>query len=185
MEDLIDCQVGRREIPYCQVGKGFRTRLFESIRNSEVISYQQGEFVDEYSCGFANHVDEYYEKINTSTIKEEDQRCILIIGGIKTFLPSSQAEASISVAGVEIEGKSIESIKEEEEKENTLMFSPTEGKEHSTKFLKIFIQETEQEMTATLKPTIEGEVDNMDFTELYEELEALKRRLIVQRNHIQ
>jgi hypothetical protein len=90
--------VGRREIPYWQVGKGFRMRQSESIRNSEVSSYQEGVFLDEYSCGFSNHVNEYYEKINTSTIKEEDHRCILIIGGIKKFLPSSQAEASISVA---------------------------------------------------------------------------------------
>jgi hypothetical protein len=65
------------------------------------------------------------------------------------------------------------------------MISLVEGEKHSTKFLKIFIQEVEQEMTATLKPTTEGEVDNMDFTELYDELEALKRRLIVKSKHIQ
>jgi len=65
------------------------------------------------------------------------------------------------------------------------MISLVEGEKNSTKFLKIFIQEVEQEMTATLKPTTEGEVDNMDFTELYDELEALKRRLIVKSKHIQ
>jgi hypothetical protein len=31
--DLIDCQVGSRKIPYCQVGKGEKM-------NSEVSSYQ-------------------------------------------------------------------------------------------------------------------------------------------------
>jgi hypothetical protein len=42
-------------------------------------------------------VNEDDEMVNTSTIKEEDQRCIMIIGGIKLFMPSSQAEARISV----------------------------------------------------------------------------------------
>jgi hypothetical protein len=39
-EDLIDCQVGREEIPYCQVGKGEQMRLSESLMNS-------GEFMDQ------------------------------------------------------------------------------------------------------------------------------------------
>jgi hypothetical protein len=98
---------------------------------------------------------------------------------------SCQEEATISVEGEETEGKPIDTIKEEEERENTMMYSPTEGEEHSTKLLKSFTQEAKQEMTATLKPTTEGEIDNMDFTKLYEELEALKIRLIVKRKHIQ
>jgi hypothetical protein len=39
-------------------------------------------------------VNEDDEKLNTFTIQEEDQRSILIIGGIKIFLPNSQVEAS-------------------------------------------------------------------------------------------
>jgi hypothetical protein len=39
-------------------------------------------------------------------------------------------------------------------------------------------------MTAALKPAIEEETNNMDFAELYEELEALERRVMVQRLHI-
>jgi hypothetical protein len=50
--------------------------------------------IGEYSCGFADHVNEYDEKLNTLTIQEEYKRSILIIGGIKTFLPNSQVEAS-------------------------------------------------------------------------------------------
>jgi hypothetical protein len=38
--DLIDCQVGRREVPNCQVGRGKEMRLFESLRSSEVGSGQ-------------------------------------------------------------------------------------------------------------------------------------------------
>jgi hypothetical protein len=160
-------------------------RLSESLRSSEVSSDQQGVLIDEDSCGFVDHVNEYDEKLNTSTIKEEDQRCILIIGGIKTFLPSSQAEASINVVGAATKGQPTETFKEEEEKEKTLMFSPAEGEEHSTELLKIFSQEAEQEMTAALEPATEEEADNMDFVELYEELEALERRVIVQSQHIQ
>jgi hypothetical protein len=36
-------------------------------------------------------------------------------------------------------------------------------------------------MTATLKPVAEEEANNMDFADLYEELEALERRVMVQR----
>jgi hypothetical protein len=70
--------------------------------------------------------------------------------GNQIFLPSSQAEASICVADATTEGQPTETVKEEEEKEQTLMFSPAEGEEHSTELLKIFSQEVEQEMTAAL-----------------------------------
>jgi hypothetical protein len=50
--DLIDFQVGRREILDFQVGKGIRMRLSESLKSSEVSSYQQGVLIDEDSCGF-------------------------------------------------------------------------------------------------------------------------------------
>jgi hypothetical protein len=36
--DLIDFQVGRREVPNCQVGRGKEMRLSESLRSSEVSS---------------------------------------------------------------------------------------------------------------------------------------------------
>jgi hypothetical protein len=38
---------------------------------------------------------------------EEDHRCIMIIGGIKIFLPRSQTEASISVSGATEEGQHV------------------------------------------------------------------------------
>jgi hypothetical protein len=60
--DLIDCQVGRGrgETPYCQVGKGEQMRPCESLMNSEVSSYQQEEMIE-----------------------KEDQKSILMIGGIR------------------------------------------------------------------------------------------------------
>jgi hypothetical protein len=35
-------------------------------------------------------------------LMEEDQRCVLIIGGIKIFLPNSPTEANTSVAHEEV-----------------------------------------------------------------------------------
>jgi hypothetical protein len=45
--DLIGNQEGRREIPYCQVGKGEEGRLSESLMNSTESSYKQGELMEE------------------------------------------------------------------------------------------------------------------------------------------
>jgi hypothetical protein len=64
------------------------------------------------------------------------------------------------------------------------MFSQGEEEEHSTELLKIFSQEVETEMTAALESTVEEEADNMDFVDLYQELEALERRVMVQSLHI-
>jgi hypothetical protein len=139
----------------------------------------------EDSCGFVDHVNEYDEKLNTSTIKEEDQRCILIIGGIKIFLPSSQAEASICVADAEEEGQPTETVIKEEMEQILKSSHVGEAEENSTEFLKIFIQEAEQEMTAELNPAAEEETYNMDFVDLCEEFEALEKRVIVQSRHIQ
>jgi hypothetical protein len=92
-DESSSCEVSRREVPNFQVGKGRKVRLSESLRSSEVSSFQQEALIGEDSCGFADHVNEDDEKLNTSTIKKEDQRSILIIGGINTFLPRSQVEA--------------------------------------------------------------------------------------------
>jgi hypothetical protein len=42
VEDLKNCQEGREEIPYCQVGKDEHSRLSESLVESNVSSIQQG-----------------------------------------------------------------------------------------------------------------------------------------------
>jgi hypothetical protein len=73
--DLIDCQVGREEIPRCQVGKGSELRLVEGLMSSEVSSDQQRE------------------------LTEEDQKYIMIIERIEVFLPHSPIEARACVAG--------------------------------------------------------------------------------------
>jgi hypothetical protein len=91
--DLIEFQVGSRKFPYCQVGREKEMRLSESLRISKESSCQEGVMIDEDSCGFVDHVNEYDEKLNNITIQEEDQRSILIIGGIQIFLPNSPVEA--------------------------------------------------------------------------------------------
>jgi len=47
------------------------------------------------------------------------------------------------------------------------MSTPKKGEEHSTKLLKSFIQEAEQEMNATLELAVEGEAYNMGFVDIY------------------
>jgi hypothetical protein len=113
VKDLIDYQEGRSEIPDCQVGKGEERRLSESLMNSAESSYQQGELM------------------------EEDQKCILIIGGIKIFLPSSQAEASVCVADAQRETQPIMTVIKEE-KEQILKFAPAEEEEHTVELLTLW-----------------------------------------------
>jgi hypothetical protein len=71
--DLIDCQVGSRKFPNCHVGRGKEMRLSESLMNLEESSNQQG------------------------VLTSEDQKSILMIGGIRVFLPHNPVEASESV----------------------------------------------------------------------------------------
>jgi hypothetical protein len=59
-------------------------------------------------------VNEDDHKLNTLTLKEEDQRFILIIGGIRIFLRVSPVEVSAYVASeIEEETKPIETVGEE------------------------------------------------------------------------
>jgi hypothetical protein len=101
--DLIDFHGGRREISYLQVGKG-------EEMNSVKSSYQKGVLIDEHSCGFADHVNEDDEKLNTPIAAEEDKRCVLIVGGIQILLPNSPIETNTRVAHEEV-------VQQESEKE--------------------------------------------------------------------
>jgi hypothetical protein len=65
------------------------------------------------------------------------------------------------------------------------MTTPAEGEVNSAELLKIFIQEPEHEMIVALELTEEEEADNMDIANLYAELEAIERRVMVQKFHIQ
>jgi hypothetical protein len=64
LEDIIDCQEGKEEIPYCQVGKGEQMKL-------EVSSYQQEELTE-----------------------KEGQKSVLMIRGIRVSIPRNRVEAN-------------------------------------------------------------------------------------------
>jgi len=114
------------------VGRGKEVRLSESLRDSGVSSGQQGVLIGEDSCGFAGHVNEYDDKLKTCTIQEEDQKSILMIGGIWVFLPHSPVEANKGVADAKTSGGQPDKLIMEEEVEQTLTFSQgDEGDEHS------------------------------------------------------
>jgi hypothetical protein len=78
--------------------------------NSVESSYQKGVLIDEHSCGFVDHVNEDDENLNTPIATEEDQRCVLIVGGIQIFLPNSPIETNTRVAHEEV-------VQQESEKE--------------------------------------------------------------------
>jgi hypothetical protein len=100
--DLIDCQVGSRKFPNFQVGREKEMRLSKSLESSEVSSCQRGVLIGEDSCGFEDHVNEDDDNLKTFTIQEEDQKSVLIIGGIKVFLPNNQEEASAHDEGATV-----------------------------------------------------------------------------------
>jgi hypothetical protein len=87
----------------------------------------------------------------------ENQKRILIIGGIEVFLPSILVEARACVADAVIEGGQLAETVMEEEMEQTLTFSQGAEDEHSIEWLKIFSQEVEQKITAVLEAIEEEE----------------------------
>jgi hypothetical protein len=144
---------------------------------------------EEDSYGSASHVNEDDDKLKTCTIREEDQRNLLMIGGIGIFLPFAQEEAEICVADVEAAtteaGQPAETVKEA--LEQTLEAAQAEEEdEHSEEWLNTFSQEAEKTATLELAEVEEEEeADNISLADLYEQIEALERRVKVQGMHIQ
>jgi hypothetical protein len=60
-----------------------------------------------------------------------------------------------------------------------------ENDEHSEEWLNIFSQETEETTTWEFAEEEEEEADNINFVDMYEQIEALERRMKVQSMHIQ
>jgi hypothetical protein len=128
LRDLIDCQEGSGSISDCQVGRDEHSRLSESLMDSEVSSIQQGVLMKmgsfdsmDYQEGSRDipycqvgrdeqvsfdQPEELTEQMSSEMsldqhvqlTKEEDLRDLLMIGGIKVFLPFSQEEAEICVS---------------------------------------------------------------------------------------
>ena len=80
LEDLIDFQEGKAETPDFQVRKGEEMSLSDSLMKSEVSLNQQRVLTE-----------------------REDQRSVLIIGGIQIFLPSIPVEATTHFADAAVE----------------------------------------------------------------------------------
>jgi hypothetical protein len=121
--DLIYCQVGRRDIPDCQVGKGEEVSSVESSLTEE--EAREKPHSDRDSCRTMSRVNEDDDKLETFiTVKEEGQRDVLIIGGVEIFLPNDQGEANTYIAEA-TEGQPTKTVKEE--KEQILMSVLTEG----------------------------------------------------------
>ena len=89
-------------------------------------------------------------------------------------MPSSQTEAIICVSDAVEEGQPTKTVIKEE-MEQILKFSHVrEEEDNSEGRLKIFSQEDEQKMTATLEIASEEEADSIKFVDLCEELETLE-----------
>jgi hypothetical protein len=94
--DLVKFQVCKGDIPDCQVGKGEEMSSTEgSLAEEEA---RERPHLDGNLCKAMSHVNEDDEKLQTSITEKEDQKIVLIIGGVKIFLPSSRGEASTDVA---------------------------------------------------------------------------------------
>jgi hypothetical protein len=118
LEDLIDCQEGREETPYVQEGKREKMSPHESLMKLEVSLNQREEMT-----------------------KKEDQKSILMIGGIKVFLPYSPVEAIVCVANAaKTERQPAVTIKEMEK-----MSEASQGKEeeHTVEMLTPWEKELE------------------------------------------
>ena len=95
--DLIICQEGSKQIPYCQVG-----------RDEQVSFDQPEEMIEQMSS-------EMILDQQVQLTKEEDLRDLLMIGGIGIFLPLSLEKAEVCIANVEIvEDQSVVTIRKEE-----------------------------------------------------------------------
>jgi hypothetical protein len=95
--DLIICQEGSKQIPYCQVGR------------DEQMSWNQPEKLTEQMSS------EMSLDQQVQLTKEEDLRDLLMIGGIGIFLPLSLEEAEVCIAdAATAEEQSAVTIRKEE-----------------------------------------------------------------------
>jgi hypothetical protein len=94
-EDLVDCQEGRSESSNFQVGKVKKMRLSESLRNSERSLYKQGVLTGMMEMRLSESLKSWERSLDQrGVLREEDKKCILMIGGIGIFFPNILVEAS-------------------------------------------------------------------------------------------
>jgi hypothetical protein len=128
------------------VNRDKQMRLFEGLINSEVSLDQQVHLT-----------------------REEDQKSILMIGGIRIFLPLNPGEEKFCVADDTTEERHPTVTVREEELEKTLEVAQTEegDDEHSEEWLTTS-QEAEWTATWEFAEGEEEEADNTSFVDLCE-----------------
>jgi uncharacterized protein (DUF1697 family) len=101
--DLIICQKGSEQIPYCQLGRDEQMRLSEGLINSEMDLDQKMQLTE-----------------------EEDMRNILMIGGIEYsyHFPKRRKKSMLQSAATTKE-QSVETIRKEEGLEKILEAFPS------------------------------------------------------------
>ena len=141
--DLMVCQGSSNNIPYCQMGRDEQMNLDQPEELTEKMRLFEGLISLELS------VDQQMQ-----LTEKEDQNDILMIGGIKLFLPFAQEEAEGSVADDTTTAgeQSAMTIREEKELKNTLGASQVdEENQHSVECLNTFSQEAESDVALELK----------------------------------
>jgi hypothetical protein len=110
VKDLINCQGGRSELSSCQVGNGRRLvdDLIDCQEGSDGSSSCQvgnversGDLID-CQVGKGEDMNSAESSYQQGVPMEEDQRCVMIIGGIQIFLPNSPVKANTSVEHEEV-----------------------------------------------------------------------------------
>jgi hypothetical protein len=194
-QDLKDCQEGSGSISDCQVGRDEHARLSESFMDSEVSSIQQGVLMKMGSVDLIiyqesseqipyfhvgrdeqvswNQPEEVTEQVSSEMdldqhvqlTEEEDQRNLLMIGGIEVFLPLTQEEAETCIVDVATtEGQLAETVAEGLEKMSEATQAGEEN-EHSEEWLNIFSQEARE--AVALRLTTKKAEENDEHSEEY------------------
>jgi hypothetical protein len=122
---------------------GTEMRLSESIMDSEVSLNQPEDLIEKMSL-------ELESNQQMQLTKEEDQRSLLMIGGIGIFLPLSLEEAKVYVADEEEtirERQLAKIVKQELEQVFETAQAEEEENEHSEEWLNTFSQVAERTAT--------------------------------------
>jgi len=148
-------------------------RLYVGLMNSEVSWNQPKEMTEQMRLleGCINSKMDLDQQVQLT--KEEDLGNILMIGGIRIFLPLSPKEAEICVADVATaEGQPTKTVKEELEKISEAAQEEKEN-EHFEEWINAFSQGVERKEVVALKLTVEDKV----LTPWEMELEILQDRM--------
>jgi hypothetical protein len=198
--DSMECQEGSRSIPYCQVGR------------DEQMSWEKPEELIE-QVSLEMNLDQHVQLTEEEDLRslmmiggieiflplaqEEEEICV--VGATTTEEQSAETvkeelEQVLETAPEAYEEENehseecLNAFNQEAEEAVALKLTAEEAEEddeHSEEWLSIFSQETEKTATWEFATEEEEEADNICFADLWKQIEALERRVIVQGVHIQ